>query len=158
MFTALVIFTVSTPLSLLANSIVVIDRLHHKVHYSDDNSWTRDEPINEDNSITLAYSYDSSTGVVCVLATATMPGGAATSNKCYRSDKEPNFTAENFGEYEHKQYSEGRMQKTVFATVFKVHDKINKKTCYGTYLNRVGLLDNYSDRFIGDTSISLDCI
>lgn len=83
-----------------------------------------------DDFITTAYIYDHERGIVCVSAAATRKGGGlATSNKCYRSEEEPHFKAENSGFYPHRDGDAGTRNSV---TVFRIIDETNNKICYGT--------------------------
>ena len=92
----------------IANSdiVEVIGKLDH-LHFKD--------------FITIAYSYDADRNVVCVSATATRySSGAATSNKCYKSEKVPSFVSQITGMYDHSGSG-----KPNAASTFKVIDEDN---------------------------------
>ncbi len=134
------VFTILMPFFAMADADVVnvIDKLRH---------------VDFENFITTAYSYDESRGVVCISASATRySGGATSSNKCYRSNTEPSFSAENYGEYKHG----GRNTNTV--TTFKVSDLTNDIVCYGTLITRRGVDSDFGKTRDSGASISMDCL
>ena len=138
-----------------SNTVQILARLNH---------------LGEENAITIAYHYDNERGVICLSATISESlrnhrVAKATATKCYRGDSRPVFIAENNGQHNL------RGERSDQVTMFKVSDRANNMTCYGSSATesdygsvRLGAGDTFAPRvfrgsvLMTSASISMDCL